>query len=801
MPGAGRCFKIDIELEQVVVPARCAPGYTFLGLTCSNIELQGGVCDSNSEFKHLLGIFVEGVPVQRCFKVPALYTSLQCPSGFSNNGDAFCSKTDFGCPEWAPTYIDGQCSGSGITSLGCSGEFGFYDLGFCYRNGFNALSATLGQCDAYYSLAGAVCTKSEFASCIAGYSLDRILGRCYPQGPNGLTTAIVNCVYPFVASVDGKCIKSVCSGSYPTLSAFRCYPSGYDSLSTRNVVCPGGFTPNAVTGLCTRSYSVCRGDFPTLDTFKCYRNGETATTSRPRRCSPGYTDIGAFCRQTDGSPFCPSGFDNKGSFCSKSACKPDFSDSGVGDCTKYTGECSRNQACVGGCSGKVCVPYAGCCCEVCTPVKCSPTTCNGCPNGGYYVDPSPACYLHEPLKCDSGTRVGGSCTASKQCNGGFTDDGFNTCIRTSTTYSCDAGYKFNDINSFCVPETRNPDCPDGGIDNGFGSCVDARNNLGCDAQWTYSVSRTYCVPITVAPSCSEGIDNGLGACVKDSTCDDGWEKESLTGFQTYCVPKTKDPFCGDGGSLQLSACFYAKPFHCGDGYVIGETGLGCVAETKRLVCPDGVVNILGRCVYIDSGCSFPAYIPTGHGCAATDLIGVTADVCDTANGFSWNGILCSRGGITSPVCQDGYDGPLGIGGPIAIGLCSAPSADANYCDDGLHWNGLFCELDVPSGWFSLTAVLLDRLIINGFFRLVADTAPCTLSTEHNRVGPLCAPSCPLGFKSCGGVGCAKSTDECVEVFTNDLTKFVIYAFGMFLPSNGGTHAFSLLYYKLMYDVF
>jgi hypothetical protein len=213
---------------------------------------------------------------------------------------------------------------------------------------------------------------------------------------------------------------------------------------------------------------------------------------------------------------------------------------------------------------------------------------------------------------------------------------------------------------------------------------------------------------------------------------------------------------------------------------LGSTKLGCIAEQQSLVCQDSV-SLLGKCLILGS-CP-DNFVNTGVACVATDPVGVQATYC--MPGWEWNGILCARGGVTSPICPFGYDGPASVG-DVAIGLCTAQSEDANHCDEGFSWSLVGCTMDVPSGWIAISALIMDRLISNGFLRESRDSPICTSSLEHSKQGNLCVQSCPLGFQPCGGVGCAKTSADCLQLFSNDMTSLVAYSFGFFVGLPQGT---------------
>ena len=461
------------------------------------------------------------IHVDRCSLVaPGYYneaTNLRlCPSNATCLGGPNANGT--------PTFTCSNGFKKNVTNNGCeacpAGSYG--------SNGVCLLCSSVPQTDSTASWTTRTTGQSSCiaASCKPDYKMNALSNNCdpCPAGSSGTNCTSISSGYYNNGTTTMICPSNAfCAGGS---TSFVC-SNGFirNTANTACVPCPDGLSGTNCTTVSVGYYN--NG----TNVLECPSNASCTGGSNSFVCSNDYIKN----RTSNACDPCPTG--STGSNCS--IISPDYY---VSDGIVL--ECPTNARCSGG----------------------SESPSFTCIDG--YESNNLAC-----LACDRGSYgTGGTCSNCSTIPATNTTASWTTTTTGQTSCvaaTCKPNYKFNAVTNTCDP------CPSGtsGIDcatviSGYymdgdtvsqcpsnANCEGGSNSFVCSNDYVMNGSRNGCDP---CPSGSEGPN-----------CTTILRGYYNNGSRTLLCPS--NAFCAGG----------SNPFVCADGYMLNETGDGCVK------CPDG----------------------------------------------------------------------------------------------------------------------------------------------------------------------------------------------------------------------
>jgi hypothetical protein len=787
----------DCAIEAGIIACTCETGYDGAACTdCATSHHPNGEgaclldqscsetdpCSDNGTCSD-----VGGVVSCICLQGYAGLTCLSCYPGYHFDDDGSCVLDEQCLPNTCSGTAAGTCSDAG-GSVACfclpgyagdncdlcsSGHHRDDATGACARNetcGLDTCGAN-GSCGVTEGVVGCDCAAGYVGdvcqSCAPGFHTDEISGACVLDeqcGPNTCSggaagdcddvsgVALCACTSAYTGAncancaaghhrdeatmacvVDDVCAASSCGGP----DQGSCLIDG----GVQVCACAYGFTGDTC-GDCAAGFHA-EGDACVLDQTcldnTCSGHGDCTTPSGVIACACAAGYIGPFCGA------CAAGYHTEGADCvidetcladgascsnqgdcnviggiARCDCAPGYASDDCSTCSvgfhidADSGFCVLDQTCLGNtCSGNgACTTLGGIIDCDCAPAYVG-DFCEACAEG-YHAEGG-ACVIDEICGDDSCSGNGTCDTPAGviacDCATGYTDD---TCA------DCDTGY--HDDGGACVIDEV---CGDDSC-SGNGDCDTPGGVIDCDCDTGYAGD--------TCADCAGGFHAEAGACVVDQQC----QPTTCSGHGTCTTPNGlvdcacdtgyDGDFCGD----------------CADGH--HADGGACVIDE---VCGADSCSGNGACTtpggVIDCDCAAGYAGDTCAGCASGYHIDADAcaidEVCgdDTCSAF---GTCVVNGGVTSCICQPGYDGDT--------------CAD---CNTGYHSvTGGACEIDEVCGDSSCAGVGICTVAAG---LVLCDCPPaydgddceaCSAGHHRNTGAGACEIDQVCGDDSCSGVG-------------------------------------------------
>jgi hypothetical protein len=519
-------------------------GYYMSGGTAincpSNASCPGGTASfscSNGYIKNALSNGCEECPIGT-WSAAGATSCTSCPPNTTTTLTARTSSNQ--CTTSPGYYMSATGSLSCPSNANCAGGL----APFVCSNGYETNGSACVSCDVgFYGTGG---------TCIPCSSLEAT------DSTSSWTTRLIG---------QTSCIADTCKPNYKM-----------NALSNNCEPCPSNTGGSNCTSALTGYYM--SNEVPIL----CPSNANCAGGLAPFVCSNGYETRDSGCVS------CGLGFYGTGGTCRlcSSLAATDSTESWT---TRLTGQTS-------------------CIADRCKPnykMNALSNNCEPCPNGtsgsncttvspGYYMDgssvlscPSNAFCSGElaPFVCSNGYETSGS--ACVLCGIGFYGTG-GTCVSCSSIEATDSTERWTTRSTgqtSCVADRCNPNYKMNALSNNCEPCPSNTGGPNCtNASIGYYMSGTTAVACPSNATCSGGstsfvCDNGHMMNAANNGCDSC--PEGLSGLNCTTIL----PGYYNNGSRTLicpsnaTCAGGSASFVCADGYIINETGDGCVK------CPDG----------------------------------------------------------------------------------------------------------------------------------------------------------------------------------------------------------------------